>query len=423
MRIWLITVGEPLPTDGPNERFHRCGILAQTLAASGHQVVWWSSDFDHVRKKHRFDRIQREQVTPNLSLILLHGCGYQRNVSLDRLKDHRTMAEQFAQMADAEPRPDIIVSSLPTLELCEEAVRYGRRLGVPVLLDIRDLWPDVFEEVLPGWLRPVGKVVFRSFRRIAREACRDATGLIGITEPFLEWGLHHAGRARQESDGVFAHGYQKQHFTPEEWAEGLAFWQALGIGDKGFFTLCFFGAFGRQFDLATVIKAGAQLDAAGYGEKVRIILCGAGDNLNAYKAMAQGVSTVMLPGWVNAVQIATLMSLSQAGLAPYRNLPNFVGNLPNKPIEYMSAGLPIFSCLHGHLQKILADKGLGFMYDEGKPESLVALIRQHMDNRQALEPCSRRALDCFTEKYDAKRVYQDYEAHLVRVIALHRKTG
>jgi hypothetical protein len=55
MRVWLITVGEPLPLDGPGERMLRTGILAAFLAARGHEVVWWSSSFDHVRKRQRSD--------------------------------------------------------------------------------------------------------------------------------------------------------------------------------------------------------------------------------------------------------------------------------------------------------------------------------------------------------------------------------
>ena len=42
MRIWLITVGEPLPTDGA-ERLLRAGILADMLSAKGHDVVFWTS--------------------------------------------------------------------------------------------------------------------------------------------------------------------------------------------------------------------------------------------------------------------------------------------------------------------------------------------------------------------------------------------
>jgi hypothetical protein len=53
MRLWLVTVGEPLPSDGPNERLLRTGIFSRFLAEQGHQVVWWTAEFDHVRKCHR----------------------------------------------------------------------------------------------------------------------------------------------------------------------------------------------------------------------------------------------------------------------------------------------------------------------------------------------------------------------------------
>ena len=53
MRAWLLTVGEPLPCDGPNERLHRTGLLAEALHSRGHEVLWWSSTFDHARKRFR----------------------------------------------------------------------------------------------------------------------------------------------------------------------------------------------------------------------------------------------------------------------------------------------------------------------------------------------------------------------------------
>jgi len=51
MRIWLVTIGEPLPIDGSNERLYRMGIIANLLVKKGHKIIWWSSTFNHVRKK------------------------------------------------------------------------------------------------------------------------------------------------------------------------------------------------------------------------------------------------------------------------------------------------------------------------------------------------------------------------------------
>ena len=43
MIVWLVTVGEPLPTDPGSPRLLRAGILAGLLAEKGHVVHWWSS--------------------------------------------------------------------------------------------------------------------------------------------------------------------------------------------------------------------------------------------------------------------------------------------------------------------------------------------------------------------------------------------
>ncbi|MCP2830399.1 glycosyltransferase WbuB, partial [Salmonella enterica subsp. enterica serovar Typhimurium] len=80
-------VGEPLPIEQSNERLLRAGILSNMLAARGHQVTWWTSTFLHMKKRHLFDTDQVVELRPGLRLRLLHGTGYTRNVSLQRLID------------------------------------------------------------------------------------------------------------------------------------------------------------------------------------------------------------------------------------------------------------------------------------------------------------------------------------------------
>src|SRR5438045_1803110 len=132
MRIWLLTIGEPLPTDGCAERLLRTGLLAEILTNRGHQVVWWSSTFDHARKRQRFDRDTTIDVAANYNLRLLHGPAYARNVSIKRWFNHRTVARKFSRLAAAERRqPDIILCSLPTVELCRATIEYGQARNVP----------------------------------------------------------------------------------------------------------------------------------------------------------------------------------------------------------------------------------------------------------------------------------------------------
>jgi hypothetical protein len=76
MNVWLVTIGEPLPLAlSKEDRLHRTGQFAQFLASRGHHVVWWTSAFDHFRKRHHFEQDATVSVAPNLIVRALRGCG------------------------------------------------------------------------------------------------------------------------------------------------------------------------------------------------------------------------------------------------------------------------------------------------------------------------------------------------------------
>ncbi|HZO90868.1 MAG TPA: glycosyltransferase family 4 protein [Chthonomonadaceae bacterium] len=410
MRAWLITVGEPLPTDGPDERLLRTGILANLLASRGHRVVWWTSTFDHMRKRQRFPQDTVVDRDANLRIVLLHAGAYRQNVSLRRILNHRGVARKFSRLARHEPPPDVILCSLPTLELCLAATAYGRQHGIPVILDIRDLWPDIFLELAPAWGQGAARALLAPMYGMARTACRDATALVGLTPEFIAWGTRLAGRPRSPLDRDFAMGYTQAAPGPQEQARAEAFWAKQGLcPNSGEFIACFFGTFGRQFDLETVIEAARRLQ--GSGRAFRFVLCGKGDNLEHYRRLAQECGNVLFPGWVGAPEIWMLMRLAAVGLAPYRNSFNFTANLPNKPIEYLSAGLPILSSLsEGILKNLLDAHGGGFTYTDAA--SLATILRDLYDHPERREACSEQALALYRERFIGERVYGEMAAYL-----------
>src|SRR3954467_2369609 len=156
MKVWLITLGEPLPIDGSHARLLRTGFLARALSARGHNVSWFSNRFDHFAKTHREGPTIRE-TAPNERLILLESRGYDSNVSLSRYLDHRDVVKDFERQAALLPIPDVIVASMPTVDLCEAAVSFAAMHSIPVVVDIRDLWPDSFWDLVPRILRPIVK--------------------------------------------------------------------------------------------------------------------------------------------------------------------------------------------------------------------------------------------------------------------------
>ena len=417
-----MTVGEPLPTDDRSVRLHRTGTLAGRLVDQGHTVVWWTSTFDHFRRRQRFDCDTRLKLDDRFSIHLLHAGGYRANVSLARLYDHAVVGVKFCIQAQREPPPDVVLASLPTLELSYGACRFGRHAKVPVALDIRDLWPDVFLDAFPSRLKRVGRLLLAPYVSLAQRACRAATAILGSTEEYVNWGVTLAGRQKSPLDRDFPFGYCATPPTPTEINAAEEFWRTWGISeDRNQFIVCFFGTLGRQFDLDTVIEAAKTL--AVRSPRIKLVICGTGGRQEYYRVQAGSCSNVIFPGWVNRPEIWALMRMSALGVAPYKATENFLRNVPNKPIEYLSAGLPVLYCLGGALDGLLSGGGCGVRYAYGDAGDLADQVSMIEQNPGLLCQLANKATALYRARFQAETVYSGMVEHLELIARSASRAG
>jgi len=418
MQIWIVQLGEPLPIDG-HVRLYRCGILAEMLAKRGHAVTWWTSTFNHTRKIQRYIGDHSVVVERNYRIELLYSEGYQKNASLARLRFHRSIARRFASRISETDPPDIILAGFPTPGLVKAAVDFGVTNQVPVVVDIRDLWPDVFLDLLPswGWLRKLTRLALQWAFRENHYIFGHASSLTSISEDYLRWGLVYAGRQPSYFDKVFYMGYPQSRCDPVDVQNAMNQWILRGINSEAF-VCCFFGTINRHFDLTTVIKAANVLEADCKGI-FQFVLCGEGSHLDHYKYISQGVGNVFFPGWVGAVEIEALMALSKIGLAPYA--ANAKMSLPNKPFEYFSAGLPVLSSLQGELELILRQYACGTTYQSDDVDRFVKILRELWGDPTKLRTMGNNGRQLFLKRFSADRAYSAMIDHLER-IALSQST-
>jgi glycosyltransferase involved in cell wall biosynthesis len=413
MRIWLITVGEPLTLDGHSVRLLRTGILANVLLEQGHEVVWWTSTFAHHKKRHRFHRDTFLETGPRFRTILLHSLAYRRNISLARILNHRGVARKFSRYAVSETPPDLILSSWPTMELSTAAIRYGRRVGVPVLIDVRDLWPDIFLDAVPSRVRWAGHMALSGLVRETHAALAGAAGILAMSEGCLGWGLRYARRDRGPCDAVFPLAYQKPAVSPAELQAATAALHARGV-DPAKLICWFIGTFGKTYDVATVIRAARELESQG-SRDIQFVLSGDGDQRADLEELARGLSNVAFTGWIDGPQIAAMMRLAGIGLAAVNGVP---GTLPNKLFEYLSAGLPVLSSIPGEAADLLERHRCGLTYAPKDLEGFLRTLRSLIDDAPRRRQMSAKALEAFEVQYSAEIVYPRMARFLTDIVRL-----
>jgi len=423
VNIWLLKCGEPVPT-GPDfpERLHRTGTLAHVAAAAGHRVTWWTSTFDRVRRQNLYAADTILQHSPGLEIRLLHTPGYSGSISLARIRDQRLLAGKFARYARQQPPPDVILCALPIIELCEASVRYGQEMGVPVVLDMRDMWPDIIVDIFPAPLRLFARLMLAPMFSAARFACSQATAITGINDIFVDWGLARGNRAKTSLDRSFPLGYTVAPPPAEKIAAAEAFWDEHGVlADDPVFNICFFGTLGHQFDIETILAAADKLRDA--DRAVRFVICGSGDKLDYYRAKAVGNPRVLLPGWADHAKMYVLMRRSRAGIDPLPDRYDFLNTINNKAAEYLSAGLPVISSpRRGMLFDLLARENCGLSYDYGDADGLAAIVRTLLSGPGALETMSGNARALFENIFRADKVYAGMTAYLEEIVDTYKKS-
>ncbi len=410
MRTWIVTVGEPLPFDEAGGRLHRTGMVAETLRNRGHEVVWWASTLDHGRKIHRFEQPTTVTLPNGVTIRMLHGARYTKNVSLARIWNHRQIAAQFYREAARMPKPDVILASFPTVELAERSATFGREAGVPVAVDVRDLWPDIFIQYIPKIFRPFAPLALSPFVWRARRAFTLCTSIIGITDSYLDFGTRYAGRARGPQDAIFALGSSRLTEPPGDLTEIATTLSGMGVDPQK--TICWFaGTFGMTYDLTTVIDCARLIE--GSHPDVQFVFSGQGHKFDEWFSRARGLRNVIFTGWLNAGGLHYMSTIAKVGLAAYgQSAPQ---SLPNKIFEYLGAGLPILSSLDGECKELLSTHGCGATYAAADPVSLLEQLKPYLEDEAHRSRCSANATRLFMDQFQATGIYGRMADHLEKI--------
>ncbi|MEO7752778.1 MAG: glycosyltransferase family 4 protein [Terracoccus sp.] len=334
-------------------------------------------------------------------------------------------------------RPDVVVATVPSLPMLAAGAAVSRSLGVPLVVEMRDAWPDLLDVADEWTLTSPDDVP-------APQAERGAAGEVFVTRPPLRpsapvarWHagvrrggtslLHHVSTSLQRSsDAVvtttesFAQTLRDRGVEPvhvvRNGAHPIAGWpgplDATSPDDP--LRVLYAGTLGRAQGLTTVVKAASIASRAGTRVEVRVVGAGAEEHLLRELARRLG-APVDVRGAVPRAELVDHYAWADSvivALRPWRGLSLTV---PSKLYEAMSLGLHVSASVTGEAAGIVQQTQAGDVCRPGDEEALAALWAELAEDRSRVI-VGPAAAEWVREHASDDRLADDYLAVLDSVV-------
>ena len=403
MRVLIFQTGEPLRIDGSGLRVMRAENLATKLKDAGHTVVIVSTRFYHQKKVHRkIDSVESFDIDYHL----IDSPGYVANIGFARFYDHFHLANNLGKfLTQYEQKPDVVFIGFPPIESAFVMARWCVKNAIPYVVDVKDLWPQIFIDVLPKRLRPIGKVIFSLHFFMTKWALKNSNAITSISQPFLDRVLLDYNLSGRATDFV--------SYLTAPISRKVPIHEPLGLPriNEEHAKMFFAGSLSRVFDFSPLLQAIEYLDSRGIN--ILFYICGDGPFLEETQEAFGGHTNVIFTGWIDNFSLEYLATKSVATLAPYRHSQDFEISIPNKVIESLSYGLPVLHSLKGEVDRLLSVANAGIYF---QAESLGVLIEHNYADLTESDQLRRNAKKLYDELFDYDLVYNQIESKLASLV-------
>ena len=274
---------------------------------------------------------------------------------VNRLRNNFGGAREAVKEADRLGGFDAVVCTTPPLLLTSSAVKIARRKRARLVLDVRDIWPDVAYEM--GSFAP-GSLYGRFFERVARKAYAAADLVVSVSPGKVE---KLKGRVPNGRVALVPNGIDEAFLESEE---DSALVERLRLGDG---PICaYVGNIGLAQGLGTL------LGIAKARPGVRFLLFGDGADRAGLEERAdtEGIGNVEFCGKVDGRGVYTVLRHAAVAYVPLVS-SRLRDSIPTKMYEALACGCPVLLAAEGDAAELLDECGLGA---HAAPEDLAALL-------------------------------------------------
>jgi glycosyltransferase involved in cell wall biosynthesis len=400
MLIWIFQTGEPLHIDFDKRRPMRAMNLADILLSHGHEVKIISSSFYHQKKTHRHFNSSSSAVFSSLGYQLISSPGYSSNISFARFYDHIILAfNLFYALRKSKSLPDLCFIGSPPLEFAFVAVLWSKLNSIPCYLDVKDLWPELIFDSFPAKFRPFLWFLFLPYIILSLVTLRLATFFSAPTYSYLEWMYSRSVRKPKSSDIVFPLTSIPNKAERSDLLSALDWWKnQFSIVPSSVPVLIFVGSFMSVFDYTLISYTYHYLNRLELDFKM--VLAGDGDYLENVKSLFSESPNVFFPGWISGARLEALYKCAYCSLIPYKDIPNYSLNIPNKVVDSIYFCTPFVVSVGGEVAKLADLYGVGLAIPSATHQAFACSVKNLLLNPQLQLQMAANCAPAYSSLFD-----------------------
>jgi len=347
--------------------------------------------------------------------VTVHWCAvpYQNAMPYgERLKAFGRFAYMSAWRAASLDQDVVLATSTPLTVALPGAYSAFRR-HVPMVLEVRDLWPEV--PIALGAL--TGAASHRAAWGLEAWAYRRASHIIALS-PDMTADIRRRFPGAQVT--TIPNSSDIELFDDAA-AGGLALRAATPwLGNRPL--ILYAGTLGQVNGPEYVVRMAAELKRI--DPELRIAIVGSGREQTAARQLARELDVLdenlfMLPS-VPKREVINFFGACDVSLSTVINVPALSANSPNKVFDAFAAGRPVAINHGGWLEDVITTSGAGVVLPASSPSGAASIMSNFLRDSDGLQKAKKAAGVLGTEQFSRDGLFRQLEKVLYSVGAQRR---
>lgn len=323
----------------------RTGKFVNDYVKKGYDVIYVTSDFDHMTKKrYCFNEYKNSKQ--------LHVISYKKNLSISRILSHLMFSYKTFYMLLA-CKPELVYVEVPNNSLVKSSAKYKKINNAEIIVDVFDMWPESMPVKTKNMIVNWGFDIWRNFRN---------KNLKFADQIWIECDYYRELLSAQKINLPMETKYLKLK-NAETSIE-------MKVSEEEI-DLCYLGSINNIIDISLIEKIVSELAK---NKRTRIHIIGDGERKDEFLDILKKNSIEIIDhGKVYEIdKLQEIFDQCWFGINVLRE--DLAIGITMKSISYFRGGLPIINTVQGDTSRFVEECNIGINVDRHDVKSCVLRI-------------------------------------------------